>query len=946
MKRRIPITSRFLISAFVILNLCSIPKTYSNCTSSATVTGSTTVCAGINTGTIRLSSSVNSVARWEFASTVSGPWYTIANTADTFVYTNLISTSYFRAIVIQGTCDPGASQIALITVNPASVGGTVTGGTTVCSGTNSGILNLTGFIGNILRWEYSINGTTWSKISNTTNFYSFSNLTATTYFRALVKSGLCDSAYSGQATVTINPLPIVNFTYTGTCEMNKTFFTNTCTIGSGGSIASYNWDFGDGGSSVAANPTYIFSSYGINTVQLTVTSNKNCISSSTPKNITINPLPIVDFNQTDICYKNQMHFYNNSFIPSGTFSSKWDFGDAVGKSVAINPSYLYSSAGTYNAKLVATSDKLCKDSLTLAVKVFPKADVNFSANNVCKGTDVIFKNNSSIQGSSLTYLWKFGDGITSTNINPSHLYTTSGAYNVSLITTSPDLCMDTSTLKLYVNPQPIARFNIQNTCFGKPLQLKDTSYISNGTINWLWDFSDGTTSTLQNPSHIYASAGAYSVILKVTSDSGCFNTLTKPLTIYARALPNFTFSNVCDKDTVLFHNNSISPLGTLTYKWDFDDGVTSPNKEPKHLYSATGKYNVMLIAKTTQGCSDTVKNIIEIFPKPFSNFTVTSTCLGIQSAFTDQSTISSGTIQKYDWDFGDTSSSLLKNPMKLYRYTGSFLVKLVTTSDKGCINSIIKPASVLDFPIVKFICNNNCFTDAVQFTNQSTIKSGTLSYLWDFGDGTSTEIIKNPTHSYSKSGFYTVKLQATSNNNCKSEFSQNVELFKLPAVSAGTDLRISKGYSTKLNATGARYYEWSPITNLSDPNISNPEASPQQTTTYFLKGTNEYGCVGYDTITVFVDDNFQLDPNTVITPDNNGKNDTWVIQNIELYPNTKVYVFDRLGTEVFSATNYKNDWNCTNKDNEILPDGTYYYVIQFNGSTRIYKGALTIIRKY
>lgn len=943
MKKHVLGTNHFAISVLIFFNLLNISNAFSQCTSSATVSGSNTVCLGINSGIIKLTSGVSSVVRWEFGNSIIGPWYSIANTTDSLIYSNLSSTSYFRANVIVGICNPGPSQIAVITVNPTTVGGIITGGTTICSGVNSGILTLSGYTGNIIRWEYSINGTSWTNIANNSNYFSFSNLTVTTIYRALVQSGNCSSSYSSPATVTVNPLPNVNYNFTGTCEKNKTVFTNTSSIASG-SISSYNWDFADGGSSVAASPTYTFNYFGTYPVRLTATSNNNCVS-STAKIITINPIPIVDFSQVDVCYKTFMNFYNNSFVPTGTTTVKWYFGDTKATSTDQNPAYKYSKSGNFSTKLVVTSNNFCKDSLTKSVIVFPRADVNFSAKSICFGSDAVFANNSTISGSSLTYQWQFGDGKTSTIFNPTHTYPSNGLYDVTLISTTTDNCKDTIKKRIVVNPLPVSRYSVQNTCSGKISQFYDSSLISTGSIKWFWDFGDGGTSSLQNPSHQFVSVGTYNVILKVTSDSGCYSSISKPTTSYSLPISSFSTSNVCDKDTAYFTNYSLAAAGTLSYMWYFNDGATSTNKSPNHLFGAAGKYNVKLISKTSQGCSDSLSKLIEIYPKPVSIFSVNSICLGSNTVFSNKSTISSGLITTHSWDFGDTSNSLMPNANKLYHYPGTFPVKLIVTSDKGCSHSITKVARVFEMPVADFSYDNICNSVPVQFTNKSTLNSGTLSYLWNFDDGSDT-ITKSPSHTFSKNGKYMIKMQAISNNNCIDEIKKEIELFEKPEVNAGSDVSISKGYPAKLNAVGASSYEWIPTTDLSDPNIFNPEALPNQNTTYIVKGTDDHGCVDYDTIQIFVENNYKLEPNTVITPDNNGKNDTWSIKNIESYPNSSIYVFDRLGNEVFSSTEYKNDWNCTNKNKEALPDGTYYYVIKVDQSTKVYKGALTILRKY
>ena len=107
--------------------------------------------------------------------------------------------------------------------------------------------------------------------------------------------------------------------------------------------------------------------------------------------------------------------------------------------------------------------------------------------------------------------------------------------------------------------------------------------------------------------------------------------------------------------------------------------------------------------------------------------------------------------------------------------------------------------------------------------------------------------------------------------------------------------------------------------------------------------TDANGCQDTDDVTVFVNEDYLVEATNTLTPNGDGKNDFWYIINIETYPDVEVLIFDRWGTEVYASKAYNNDWDGTYKDNK-LPEGTYYYVIRFEGSDRLYKGAVNILR--
>jgi PKD repeat protein len=183
-----------------------------------------------------------------------------------------------------------------------------------------------------------------------------------------------------------------------------------------------------------------------------------------------------------------------------------------------------------------------------------------------------------------------------------------------------------------------------------------------------------------------------------------------------------------------------------------------------HVYKKPGTYKVALCR--TGFCYDTSFQTITINPKPVANFTTTPVCLGYK--FTDKSTIASpGVINSYLWLFGDGDSSRLQSPTHVYKSAGKYNVSLIVTSQSGCKDSITKTEQVYAGPIASLGFNGvSCLNTPVSFTNNTT-GAGTISYVWNFGDGDSTTIT-NPTHTYTNLGTYTVTLRAKSSYGCQS----------------------------------------------------------------------------------------------------------------------------------------------------------------------------------
>jgi hypothetical protein len=176
-----------------------------------TVSGGLTVCSGSNSTVLTLGGYTGNVVRWESSldnfATAGNP---ITNTGNTYTAANLTATTSYRAVIQNGVCAPANSTASTVTVDPVTVPGAVTGGGAVCTGSNSRLLTLTGYTGNVVRWESSLDNfaTAGTAIVNTANTYTATNLSATTYYRAVVQSGVCSTTNSTSATISVDPATV------------------------------------------------------------------------------------------------------------------------------------------------------------------------------------------------------------------------------------------------------------------------------------------------------------------------------------------------------------------------------------------------------------------------------------------------------------------------------------------------------------------------------------------------------------------------------------------------------------------------------------------------------------------------------------------------------------------------------------------------------------------
>lgn len=905
--------------------------------------GGDSLCAGINSGELVLDSYSGDIVRWELSYTGTAPWFNISLQNDTMQYQNLLQTAYYRVFVQSGICAGAYSNVVELYVSPQTQGGIVSGQEEVCSGSNSGTVMLSDYTGNIQNWQYSHNyGTTWSDTANITPTLNYSNLHQTTTYRVIVNSGACGVDSSEICTIVVYPKPLVSFQFDTVCFTHATTFINTTSIASG-NIVNNSWDFGNGDGNNSFNPIYTYAAHGNYTVKLVSMSNHSCIDSAVFV-VPVKPSPIVSFVTDNVCDRDTVFFTNYSFTPGGgSLSFNWNFGDNL-FAADENPFHIYANSNNYNVKLVVRHDNSgCSDSLTVPLSVYPRANVSFLYQNVCLGNAVNYQNTSFLMSGTASYNWEFGDGNTSSLINPHNNFTSAGAYQTVLSVITNNNCIDTASHVVYVNPSPQSAFTTQDICF------TDTAYFSNETIypqsdiNYTWNFGNGFTSNDESPNYYYSSPGTYLVTLNASSDSLCQSSFMQFVNV--NALPNVDFlaNDVCLDDEMQFQNLTTYQSGTAGYVWDFGNSETSVSTSPTLTYSVAGDYVVKLIATIGGMCKDSVSKQVRVFPLPIVDFTSANVCDGEQSYFYDATTIELGAISNFAWDFGDGTNSVQQNPVKQFLNPGTYQVKLSVISNFGCAANLTKHVTVDFMPVSNFVVNNVCDGSPINPLNQSFIESGQMFYDWSFGDN-ETSILVSPNHIYDSPGIYRLRLLVHSVNGCVDSLVRYVRVYDLPQVYAGLDQTISKGDQIQLNGIGGVISNWTPTSYLSNPSILNPICNTPITTLYVLQSEDLNGCVNSDTVKIEVIDDFKLSPNNIITPDGNGINDTWIIQNIENYSSCNVNVFDRTGSLVFTKKSYNNDWNGENMNGDILPDGTYYYVISFEEKDVVYKGSISILR--
>lgn len=279
------------------------------------------------------------------------------------------------------------------------------------------------------------------------------------------------------------------------------------------------------------------------------------------------------------------------------------------------------------------------------------------------------------------------------------------------------------------------------------LNLNCTDGTTGMVTSWLWDFGDATTSTQQNPTHTYSTAGTYTVCLTSTSSCGSSQACS---TITVCATPTAQYASATNALNATFTDQSTGTVST--YLWDFGDGNFSTVQNPTHTYSSAGTYTVCLIISNVCGDADTICQTISLCNANASAFTSTST--GLNTGFVDQST---GAIDTYDWDFGDGNFSTAQNPSHTYATPGIYTVCLIVANTCGFADTTCQTVTVCELNVAAFTDSTN--EDSLTVTNTSS--GAIVSWLWDYGDGNYDSIQNPATHNYATGGVYTVCLTTT-----------------------------------------------------------------------------------------------------------------------------------------------------------------------------------------
>ena len=632
----------------------------------------------------------------------------------------------------------------------------------------------------------------------------------------------------------------------------------------------FHWDFGfsgvDNDTSNLQNPAGMtYTDPGEYTIQLIVKDTETgCVDTASKKVILdkFEVLPTVITSTGCQPFNAQFIGLFNDVIITTVQGYVWNFGDSPFSfpTTDANLSHMYTNSGTFTAQVTAINSFGCSDQATVDVTVSqrPVAQISSSTALVCAPGQGIFNDASTAgPGQTITsWHWRNRQNIQGSNST----FTTNYAFvyqdTISLYVTDGAGCnSDTVFFPVQVSRATAAFVAPPQVCNNTSFVCNSTQSGGPGPIQYNWDFGDGTTENIPNPSHSYQvnTTTTFPIELIVTDNFGCKDTVVNNVMVSS---PQADFSagltvSQCPPFFAEIFNNASSDAVQITYLWDDGTNPTLQNgidisDTVSHVFSSPGVYTVTQIVATQAGCRDTLilPDLIKV-GGPAASFSFSPTnsdCAPVTVTFTTNGVAN---VEQFYWVFGDGSIDTTSGPSVTHTYNiaGDFapvvIIRDSLDSNSGdsvyCSVTVLGDILSIRGPILSFEADSTklCGPYGVTFTNNTSIPTGinVTSWLWNFGDGSTSSDANPGTHQYTTAGNYTVTLTATTSGGCvyTLPIPNFIEFFQGPPLSfPSINLSQCPDACIDLNVNfaglplGVTNYEWNLIDTIipNQPSVS------------------------------------------------------------------------------------------------------------------------------
>ncbi|TRX51870.1 PKD domain-containing protein [Fulvivirga sp. M361] len=612
---------------------------------------------------------------------------------------------------------------------------------------------------------------------------------------------------------------------------------------------SWLWSFGDGNTSTLKNPDHTFFAEGSYPIDVISFYADGDIDTLKAYNTVVIKKPEIDFeySKRSGCNGTELTFNNTSTLLNTSF---WEFGNGE-SSTETNAKVTYTSSGVYQVALTASDTLGCESKIVKNIIIGnPYLQYNYP-NNVCSDEPVHITHN--IEGFK-GFEWDFGDGTSSSDTYPTHVYTNAGRHKVKVDAIDINDCSTTFILPYAITVNdPVADFEVLGDTLGCNLLSVSFDNLSSDTEKFFWSFGEGISSSEPDPQKVFTS-GTYSITL-VAAKNGCSDTLSiKDFIQVDEVIADFAYSQdqLCLPITISFTDKS---TGAINWDWDFGDGMRSTEQNPVHTYYDFPENDITLKIGNENGCAQSVTKSTQHFFRVAFSASTTQGCEPLPIDFT--SDIRDAV--EWFWDFGDGGGSTEQSPNYVYDKIGDYTVTLISKSATGCYDTLVRPDYIHVTKVVAgFSADINEITCSPLLVNFQNSSVGATKYQWDFGDDAASSNL-TPFHTYTSVGQFDVRLIAENDLGCRDTLSMNNFV-----TTVGPDAGFSLSDSTVCHpqqiqfkdlSVAAVQWEWF----FGDGNSSNephPSYTYEQPGSYTvsLLATGTQGCkqlVKYENLNVF-----------------------------------------------------------------------------------------------
>lgn len=561
-------------------------------------------------------------------------------------------------------------------------------------------------------------------------------------------------------------------------------------------------------------PIVTYSSNGTYTMSLTATDASGNISYQS-KNIAVTSqnAPDITFDSQNNCINNDV-FFTSQNTSGDILSYLWDFDD-LSTSGDQDPVHQFSNAAQFDVHLEVTAANGCKNRFSQPIKVYNPPDPSFvfPPGLLCTNNDLSFVNSTpDIFDGNLTYQWYVDGQLTSTDLDLNIRFIDTAIKTIKLKTSIPGCSDEVTQSTPELKAGPIVDFSFIGKCEDDAVQF--TSDIDQSVISYDWQFSDGASSAMDDPAHIFADNGNYAVTLSVLSTNGCNNSKIKIVSIYTKPLVDFKIDPPplsCSGSATGFTDLTVDPIDSdlQSWQWNFGDagaGNTSVLRNPSHTYANAGMYTVSLTTTTDAGCSALWEEQITVSQSPAVTIGNSPTCVGVPVNFS----ATGSDIKSYYWEMG-TLYYEVANPVHTFNAAGNQSVKLTIQGNNNCITVYNRPITV---PVVlspDFSVIDNCTGHEAVFTDITTGADPVVQRTWDFA-GLGTSSGQPASFGFTSTGNKNIKLTVTTQAGCLYTKNKMISVVA-PPVAAFTASPESGGTPLFVQFTntsvGATNYTWS-----------------------------------------------------------------------------------------------------------------------------------------